>query len=68
MYILDQVHALESKMLLKIKQQGLDITSEIIVVTWLILEAHGSKCNQRIEKISGTQHSWILWVPLRTKK
>ena len=32
MYILDQVRALESEMLLKIKQQGLDITPEIIVV------------------------------------
>jgi sucrose synthase len=31
-YILDQVRALENEMLLRIKQQGLDITPEIIVV------------------------------------
>ena len=29
-YILDQVHALENKMLLQIKQEGLDITPQII--------------------------------------
>jgi len=67
-YILDQVRALESEMLLRIKQQGLDITPEIIVVTRLIPEAHGTTCNQRIEKVSGTQHSRILRVPFRTEK
>jgi len=67
-YILDQVRALENEMLLRIKQQGLDITPEIIVVTRLIPEAHGTTCNQRIERISGTQHSRILRVPFRTEK
>ena len=32
MYILDQVHAMENEMLLRIKRQGLDITPHIIVV------------------------------------
>ena len=68
LYTLYQVRVLESEMLLKIKQQGLDITSKIIVVTRLIPEAHGTTCNQRIEKISGTQHSRILWVSLRIEK
>jgi len=67
-YILDQVRALESEMLLRIKRQGLDITPEIIVVTRLIPEAHGTTCNQRIERISGTKHSRILRVPFRTEK
>jgi len=67
-YILDQVRALENEMLLRIKQQGLDITPEIIVVTRLIPEAQGTTCNQRIERISGTQHSRILRVPFRTEK
>jgi len=49
-YILDQVRALENEMLLRIKHQGLDIKPEIIVVTWLIPEAYGTTCNQRIEK------------------
>jgi len=37
-------------------------------VTRLIPEAHGTTCNQRIERISGTQHSQILRVPFRTEK
>ena len=66
-YILDQVRALENEMLLRIKQQGLDITPEILVVTRLIPDAQGTTCNQRIEKISGSQHSRILRVPFRTE-
>ncbi|ERN00657.1 hypothetical protein AMTRI_Chr13g117070 [Amborella trichopoda] len=67
-YILDQVRALENEMLLKIKQQGLDITPRILVVTRLIPEAGGTTCNQRLERISGTQHTHILRVPFRTEK
>eukprot|EP00252_Welwitschia_mirabilis_P026173 TRINITY_DN845_c0_g1_i1.p1 TRINITY_DN845_c0_g1~~TRINITY_DN845_c0_g1_i1.p1 ORF type:complete len:646 (-),score=94.98 TRINITY_DN845_c0_g1_i1:204-2141(-) len=67
-YILDQVRALENEMLLRINQQGLDIIPQILVVTRLIPEAHGTTCNQRIEKLSGTQHSRILRVPFRTEK
>ena len=37
-------------------------------MTRLIPEAHGTICNQRIERISGTQHSQILRVPFRTEK
>ena len=37
-------------------------------VTPLIPEAHVTTCNQRIERISGTQHSRILWVPFRMEK
>ena len=33
-YILDQVRALEHEMLLKIKQQGLDITPRILIVSF----------------------------------
>ena len=61
-------HALENEMLLRIKHQGLDIKPEIIVVTRLIPEAYGTTCNQRIERIGGTQHSRILRVPFRTEK
>ncbi|GLJ52644.1 hypothetical protein SUGI_1120470 [Cryptomeria japonica] len=67
-YILDQVKALEEEILLRIQQQGLKITPQILVVTRLIPEAQGTKCNQRIEKIINTQHSQILRVPFRTEK
>ncbi|KAH0463489.1 hypothetical protein IEQ34_008071 [Dendrobium chrysotoxum] len=40
----DQVQALESEMLLRIKQQGLDITPKIIIVTRLLPDAVGTKC------------------------
>lgn len=37
-------------------------------VTRLIPDAKGTTCNQRIEKVSGTEHTHILRVPFRTEK
>ncbi|XP_057967270.1 sucrose synthase [Malania oleifera] len=67
-YILDQVRALESEMLQRIKQQGLDITPRILIVTRLLPDAVGTTCNQRLEKVFGTEHAYILRVPFRTEK
>nr|XP_016512968.1 PREDICTED: sucrose synthase 2-like [Nicotiana tabacum] len=67
-YILDQVRALEAEMLLRIKQQGLNFKPRILVVTRLIPDAKGTTCNQRLERISGTEYSHILRVPFRTEK
>ncbi|XAR57050.1 Sucrose synthase, partial [Bertholletia excelsa] len=67
-YILDQVRALEHEMLLRIKKQGLDIIPKILVVTRLIPDARGNTCNQRLERISGTEHTNILRVPFRSEK
>ncbi|XP_024518061.1 sucrose synthase 2-like [Selaginella moellendorffii] len=67
-YILDQVRALEQEMLSRIKHQGLEIKPQIIVVTRLIPEAKGTTCNQKVEKISGTEYSRILRIPFRTKE
>ncbi|OWM84066.1 hypothetical protein CDL15_Pgr009313 [Punica granatum] len=67
-YILDQVRALESEMLHRIKQQGLDITPRILIVTRLLPDAVGTTCNQRLEKVFGTEHSHILRVPFRNEK
>ncbi|GAQ80888.1 sucrose synthase [Klebsormidium nitens] len=65
-YILDQVRAMEQEMLARNKQQGLDfITPQIVVLTRLIPDAKGTTCNQRIERISGTEHARILRVPFR---
>ncbi|PIN24150.1 Glycosyltransferase [Handroanthus impetiginosus] len=66
-YILDQVRALESEMLQRIKNQGLDITPRILVVTRLIPDAKGTSCNQRLERITGCEHSHILRVPFKTE-
>ncbi|KAG8389515.1 hypothetical protein BUALT_Bualt02G0237400 [Buddleja alternifolia] len=66
-YILDQVRALEAEMIQRIKKQGLDITPRILIVTRLIPDAKGTSCNQRLERISGCEHSHILRVPFRTE-
>ncbi|EYU25805.1 hypothetical protein MIMGU_mgv1a001207mg [Erythranthe guttata] len=67
-YILDQVPALEREMLKRIKEQGLDITPRIIIVTRLLPDAVGTTCSQRLEKVFGAEHSHILRVPFRTEK
>ncbi|KAH7655337.1 sucrose synthase protein [Dioscorea alata] len=67
-YILDQVRALEREMLLRIKQQGLDITPRILIVTRLLPDAVGTTCGERLEKVHGTEHTSILRVPFRSEK
>ncbi|XP_044506436.1 sucrose synthase 7-like isoform X2 [Mangifera indica] len=67
-YILDQVRALEEEMLLRIKRQGLNVKPQILVVTRLIPDAKGTKCNQEIEAIDGTKYSNILRVPFKTQR
>ncbi|EOY03109.1 PREDICTED: sucrose synthase 5 [Theobroma cacao] len=65
-YILDQVKAMEEELLHRIKCQGLNIKPQILVVTRLIPDARGTKCNQEWEPIIGTKYSHILRVPFRT--
>ncbi|XP_019093340.1 PREDICTED: sucrose synthase 6-like [Camelina sativa] len=67
-YILDQVRALEEELLIRINQQGLGFKPQILVVTRLIPEARGTKCDQELEAIEGTKHSHILRVPFVTNK
>ncbi len=64
-YILDQVRALEKEMYIQIRNQGLDIEPEIIVLTRLIPECGETTCNQRLEDIVGTRNARILRVPFR---
>ncbi|CAN1341226.1 Sucrose synthase [Linum perenne] len=67
-YILDQVRALEEEMLHRIKQQGLDITPRILIITRLLPDAVGTTCGQRMERVYGTEYSDILRIPFRTEK
>ncbi|XP_076926519.1 sucrose synthase 7-like [Bidens hawaiensis] len=67
-YILDQVKALEEEILLRIKQQGLNAKPRILVVSRLIPDAQGTKCNEEMEPILNTSHSHILRVPFGTSK
>eukprot|EP00775_Hariotina_reticulata_P011337 gene11337-11486_t len=65
-YILDQVRALEQEMRRRLQEQGLpDISPCIMVVTRLIPQAMGTTCNERIERIHGTEHAYILRIPFR---
>ncbi|KAL6967478.1 Sucrose-cleaving enzyme [Sarracenia purpurea var. burkii] len=64
-YILDQVKALEEELLLRINQQGLSVKPQILVVTRLIPDAQGTKCNQEMETDLYTMHSLILRFPFR---
>ncbi|XAR73616.1 Sucrose synthase [Bertholletia excelsa] len=66
-YVLDQVVALEEELLLRIKQQGLNVKPQILVVTRLIPDAKGTKCDQQFEPIAKTKHSYILRVPFMTE-
>ncbi|GFP82406.1 sucrose synthase 5 [Phtheirospermum japonicum] len=66
-YVLDQVVALEEELLLRIKQQGLNVKPQILVVTRLIPDAKGTKCNVEFEPVMNTKHSHILRVPFMTE-
>ena len=65
-YILDQVKALEKKLVESLKESGIEATPKIIILTRLIPNAKNTKCNQRLEKVYDTKNSWILRVPFRT--
>ena len=67
-YILDQVRSLEKQLQEDITLAGLDVLGiqpKVIVLTRLIPNSDGTLCNQRLEKIHGTQEGWILRVPFR---
>jgi sucrose synthase len=67
-YILDQVKSLEKQLQQEITLAGLDglnVHPKVIVLTRLIANSDGTLCNQRLEKIHGTQNGWILRVPFR---
>ncbi|PIN06575.1 Glycosyltransferase [Handroanthus impetiginosus] len=58
---------MEEELLLRIKQQGLNVKPQILVVTRLIPDAKGTKCNVELEPVMNTKHSHILRVPFRTE-
>nr|APT67192.1 Susy7 [Bambusa emeiensis] len=66
-YILDQVRAMEEELLQRIKQQGLHVTPNILVLTRLIPDAKGTKCNVELEPVENTKYSKILRVPFKTE-
>nr|QRY06398.1 sucrose synthase 03 [Brassica juncea] len=67
-YILDQVRAMETEMLQRIQQQGLNITPRILILTRLLPDAVGTTCGERLERVDGSEYCDILRVPFRTEK
>ncbi|KAF9592636.1 hypothetical protein IFM89_016293 [Coptis chinensis] len=61
------LRAMEEELLFRIKMQGLSVNPQILVVTRLIPDARGTKCNQELEPILYTKHSHILLVPFKPK-
>jgi sucrose synthase len=66
-YILDQARALEKEMYRRLDEQGIDLDPQIVIISRLIPEAHGTTCNQRLENVAGTRNARILRVPFRDK-
>ena len=66
-YILHQVKELEKQIQENSKLAGLDVLGvvepKIIVLTPLIPNSESTNCNQRLEKIDGSNNCWILRVP-----
>ncbi|MBI1424330.1 MAG: sucrose synthase [Gammaproteobacteria bacterium] len=66
-YILDQVRALEREMRDSLARQGVLVEPKVLIVSRLIPDAGETSCNQRLEKVSGCENTWILRVPFRRK-
>lgn len=67
-YVLDQAKNLERQLQEDIALAGLDATtvrSKVMILTRLIPNSDGTRCNQRLEKVYGTENVWILRVPFR---
>jgi sucrose synthase len=67
-YILDQVRSIEKQLQEEIELAGLDVQAahpKVMVLTRLIPNSDDTRCNQRLEKIYGTQNAWIIRVPFR---
>lgn len=67
-YVLDQVKSLEQQLHEDVTLAGLDVLNvqpKVVVLTRLIPNSDGTRCNQRLEKVYGTTNAWIVRVPFR---
>ncbi|HBE51901.1 MAG TPA: sucrose synthase, partial [Cyanobacteria bacterium UBA11369] len=67
-YVLDQARSLEQQMEEHVKLAGLEglgVCPKVIILTRLIPNNDGTRSNQRLEKVYGTENAWILRVPFR---
>jgi sucrose synthase len=67
-YVLDQAKNLIKQLQEDVTLAGLDVLNvhpKVIVLSRLIPNSDGTLCNQRLEKIYGSEDAWILRVPFR---
>ncbi|NEO33255.1 MAG: sucrose synthase [Symploca sp. SIO3C6] len=67
-YVLDQARNLEKQLQEDIKLAGLEgegFQPKVIILSRLIPNSDGTRCNERLEKVYGTDNAWILRVPFR---
>ena len=67
-YVLDQAKNLEKQLQEEINLAGLEslgVKPKVIILTRLIPNSDGTRCNERLEKVHGTENAWILRVPFR---
>ncbi|NQE36823.1 sucrose synthase [Microcoleus asticus] len=67
-YVLDQAKSLEKQLQEDIHLAGFDslgVKPKVIILTRLIPNSDGTRCNERLEKVYATENTWILRVPFR---
>lgn len=67
-YVLDQARSLEKQLQEDITLAGLDsigVRPKVIILSRLIPNSDGTRCNERLEKVHSTDNAWILRVPFR---
>ncbi|MFB6274747.1 MAG: sucrose synthase [Halothece sp.] len=67
-YVLDQARSLEKQLEEDIELAGLTglgVKPKVIILSRLIPNNDGTRCNERLEKVHGTENAWILRVPFR---
>jgi len=67
-YVLDQARSLDKQLQEDIRLSGLDgpeFKPKVIILSRLIPNSDGTRCNERLEKVHGTDNAWILRVPFR---
>ncbi len=67
-YVLDQARSLEKQLKEDIRLAGLelfDIQPKVIILSRLIPNSDGTRCNEELERVHGTENAWILRVPFR---
>ncbi|MEM7717031.1 MAG: sucrose synthase, partial [Cyanobacteria bacterium P01_A01_bin.68] len=67
-YVLDQARILEKQLqedATLAGLEGLNVQPQVIILSRLIPNSDGTRCNEKLEKVYGTENAWILRVPFR---